>query len=130
MLLDQLGPGGTDDPAQDERDEERIVELAGDGNEVRNQVERQQQIRDERREHELVTARHTRIAKEPSKEHDTVGYEPGNGTRMLPAAEQHEHKDERGVEDEHDADEYERNSEAGHDNPTLSGRSPGPSPSW
>ena len=50
MLLEEDEASTADDATQDEPYEDRVVELAGDGNEVRHEVERQEQVRDERAE--------------------------------------------------------------------------------
>jgi hypothetical protein len=72
--------------AKDERDDDRVVELPGDGNEVWDEVEGQGEIRDERDQQELATSWHARIACEARHEHDAVGDERGKCRASLAAA--------------------------------------------
>jgi catechol 2,3-dioxygenase-like lactoylglutathione lyase family enzyme len=58
-----------------ERDDDRVVELASDGDEVGDEVERQRQLADEGEQQQLAATRNTRLARQPRHEHDAVGDE-------------------------------------------------------
>ena len=89
-LADHRFAARSDEVTQDERDDDRIVELPGDGNEVWDEVEGQGEIRDERDQQELATQWHARIAGEARPEHDAVWDERGKCTCVLAATADHE----------------------------------------
>ena len=89
-LADHRFAARSDEVAKDERDDDRVVELPGDGNEVRDEVEGQGEIRDERDQQQLATPWHAWIACEARHEHDAVGDERGKCTCVLAAAADHE----------------------------------------
>src|SRR4029450_4166522 len=82
--------GRSDEVAEDERDDDRIVELPGDWDEVRDEVEGQGEIGDEGDQQHLSTPWHAGIACEARYEHDAVGDERGKCTCVLVAAADHE----------------------------------------
>jgi hypothetical protein len=90
--------------AEDQRDDDRIVELPGHWYEVRDEVEGQAEVGDEGDQHQLATPWHTRIAREARHEHDAVGDERGKRTCVLTAAADHEPGEEGGVDRKHDAE--------------------------
>src|SRR5205814_6285164 len=100
--------------AKNERDEDGIVELSGYGDEVRHEVERQREIRNEHGEQNLVSALHSRVAQQAPEQHYAVGDEPSHRPRLLATAEEHEPDDEDGVDDEHRADDDEPDLNARH----------------
>jgi len=84
----------SDEVTEDERDDDRIVELSGHGDEVRDEVERQGEIADEGDQQKLATPWHAGIACKARHEHDAVGDERGKCTRVLLAAADHQPGDE------------------------------------
>jgi hypothetical protein len=102
VLTQESGTGPSEHGPQHQRDENRIVELPGHGDEVGNQVERHRQVADEGEEKEFSRARDPLIAQETANEHHAIGYEAGDGPRSLaPAAEKQEAEEARveGYED-------------------------------
>ena len=93
-----------DEVAEDECDDDRIVELPGHWDEVRDEVEGQGEIADEGDQQQLATPWYARIACEARHEHDAVGDERGKCTCVLAAAADHEPGEERGVDREEDAE--------------------------
>jgi hypothetical protein len=55
VLTDHVGAGGAEDAAQHERHDDRVVELAGDGDEVGDEVEWHREVGDEGEQQELAT---------------------------------------------------------------------------
>lgn len=85
---------------QDERDDDRVIELPGDRDEVGNEVERHREVAAEREQQQLSAPRNARIAGEARHEHDAVGNEPRKRPRVAPAAGRDEAEDEQRVEGE------------------------------
>src|SRR5215470_948082 len=56
VLVDELRRASTEDVAKDESDEDGVVEVPGDRDEVRNEVDRHREVGDERAEHDLPPA--------------------------------------------------------------------------
>ena len=82
-----------DDAAKNQRDEQSVVELSGNRNEVRDQVDRRGEVREQRRDEDPLTARESLVPKEPGKQHDAVGNETCDRSRILTSAgegERHE----------------------------------------
>jgi len=77
VLLDEAPAAAAGDATKDERDEHRIVELAGDGDEVRHEVEGHGEVDGEEREEELGVARDPPVPEQPAEENDAVGDEAG-----------------------------------------------------
>ena len=75
---------------QRDGDDDRVVEVAGDGDEVGDEVDRHREVEDQRAEHELAAARDARVGKQATEEHEAVGDEPRERTRSLPAASERE----------------------------------------
>lgn len=86
MLANEPGPT-PHEAAQDERDEQRVVELTDDREEVGHEIERQREVADEPGERELPTARHPRIPQEPAEEDGAVGNEPRERPKPLAPAQ-------------------------------------------
>ena len=76
--------------AQHEADEDDVVELAGDRNEVRDEIERQREIADQPDQQKLASTRHSRIANQTPHQHDAVRDEPGKCTRVSTPPHQNE----------------------------------------
>ena len=82
-----------DDAAKNQRHEQSVVELSGNRNEVRDQVDRRGEVREQRRDEDLLAARESLVPKEPGKQHDAVGNETRDRSRILTSAgegERHE----------------------------------------
>lgn len=58
--------------AQNKRDHDRVVELPGDRNEIRDEIERERQIPDQRDEKQLPASGHARIANKPTDQDDAI----------------------------------------------------------
>jgi DNA-binding response OmpR family regulator len=114
VLLHELPSAAAKDRAQDERDQDRVVELAGDGDEVRHEVEREREIGDERAHDQLLPPGHAGIAHEPGEEHHTVGDEPRQRSCVLAPARHEQHDDEGEVEQERDRGHERRPCPSGH----------------
>jgi len=84
----------SDEVTEDERDEDRIVELPGHRDEVRDEVEGQGEIGAEGDQQQLATLRDAGIACKARHEHDAVGDERGKCTRVLTAPADHQPGDE------------------------------------
>ena len=80
----------SDEMTEDERDDDRIVELSGHRDEVGDEVEGQGEIGDEGDQQQLATPWHAGIACEARHEHDAVGDERGKCTCVLVAAVHHQ----------------------------------------
>ena len=84
----------SDEVTEDERDDDRIVELPGHRDEVRDEVEGQGQIGAEGDQQQLATSWDAGIVCKARHEHDAVGDERGKCTRVLTAAADHQPGDE------------------------------------
>lgn len=85
MLLDQLGPAPAQYVAQDESDDDRIIQIASDGNEVGHEVERHREVGDERGEDDLPAPRDAAVRQEPPEQDDKVRDEAHCAGRFLAA---------------------------------------------
>lgn len=83
--------------AQDDCDQDRVVELACDGDEVWHQVERHRQICDERGEQELVATRKAPVARKTREEDRTVGHEPCKRPRIAATSTNRQREHEQGI---------------------------------
>src|SRR3954451_19237416 len=70
QLADEILTAGPDEAAEDERDDQYVVELTGDGNEVRHEVERQREVPDERQQEQLAATRDSWVACQAADEAD------------------------------------------------------------
>jgi hypothetical protein len=91
MLPDEIGPGTNDTP-EHERDKHRVVEQSENGNEIRDEVERQREVRKQRCDQDLVPALQAVIPQEPREENDAIGDEAGNRTGVFHRHESLERK--------------------------------------
>jgi hypothetical protein len=107
VLAKQHRPRAPYEAAQHERDEDRVVELARDGDEVGHQVERHGEIDEREPGRELPPGRHPRIGEQPLEQHGAVRHEPGDHPDVpLPRARGERrqeggiHRDQHGDHDE------------------------------
>jgi hypothetical protein len=89
---------GSYEVAEDERDNDRIVELPGYWDEVRDEVEGQTEIRDEGDQQQFASPWHAGIACEARHEHDAVGDERGKCACVVASAADHKPGEEYGVD--------------------------------
>lgn len=105
MLADERIATGVNQVPQDEGENDRVVELACDGNEVGHEVEGKREVPQKGGEQELSPPGNTRITQQPVDEDDAVRDESGQRTRVLPPPEGEEDQDEsRPDEHEHSQD--------------------------
>src|SRR4029079_11339048 len=125
---------GTQEPSEDQCHDDGVVELAGDGHEVRHKIDRHDERTDRRGYEPLVSPRHSWVAHQAAEQDDAVRHEPGQRTCVLTAAapdgteaarggapDEREH--ERGVH--HDEDQRRVQQPLSHDKPTLAGGTAG-----
>lgn len=97
VRFDEIGAAPPEDVPQCEGDDDGVVEVAGDGNEVGDEVERHEQIRDQDHKDELLTAGDPGIREQSLEEDDAVGNERRRGSRPLSTTGHDENRDEDGV---------------------------------
>jgi hypothetical protein len=85
VLSDEFGLPSQNEP-QHECDDERVVELTCDRNEVRDDVEREGEIRNQCRDKKLVAPRQAGIAEQPTEENYEVGDESRDGACIVTSA--------------------------------------------
>jgi hypothetical protein len=108
VLADEWLASATEEAPQDERDDHDIIELAGDGDEVRHDVEGEREVAGERDEQRLLAARHAWVTEQAAAEDNAVGDEASERTGALAPTGDDEREDERGVEEEEGADSDDR----------------------
>lgn len=86
MLLHELPTAAAEDRAQDQGDEDRVVELARNGDEVGDEVERHGQVGDEPAQDQFVSPGKPAVARQSGEEERAVGHEACERPRFLPAA--------------------------------------------
>jgi hypothetical protein len=101
VLADEWFAAAAKEAAENEGDDDGIVELARDRDEVGYEVKREREVGGKRDQQSLLPPRHARVAEQPATEDHAVGDESGEraGGLATPSAEQHN--------DEEDADEDE-----------------------
>jgi hypothetical protein len=100
---------------EDERGDHSVIELTGDRDEVRHEIEGQREVA-RQREERLPPAGHARVAEQPTTEDDAVGDEAGERAGALASADDDESENKRGVRDQERADSDERPCEDVHPN--------------
>jgi hypothetical protein len=123
VLADKRLTTAAEEAAEDERDDHDVVELTGDRDEVRHEIEGEREVAREGNEQRLLPARHARVAEQSAAEDDAVWDEASESPGAFASAGDDESEDERGVEQEKRADSNERPRENVH----LHERSLGPS---
>jgi hypothetical protein len=114
VLSDQWLAAPAQEAAEDERDDHDVVELTGDGDEVRREIEGEREVARQRNEQRLLTTRHARVTEQSAAEDDAVWDEAGERAGALAPAGDDEREDDRDVKEEEDADRDERPCQEGH----------------
>jgi inorganic pyrophosphatase len=96
----RLAARGAQHAAQDEREQDRIVQLPDDGEDVGDEVERRGEVEPDQEEERPPPATDHRVTREAAGEHEAVGHEAPERPRVLPPAGQRETAD--GEEPQHD----------------------------
>jgi len=78
VLAHEPRPGAAQQPAEHERDDDGVVELAQNRDEVGYEIERERQIDERERRRHLPPRGHARISQEPLEEDRAVRHEPGD----------------------------------------------------
>lgn len=97
VRFDEIGAAPPKDTPQCEGDDDGVVEVAGDRNEVGDEVERHEQIRDQGNKDELLTAGDAGIREQSLEEDHAIGNERRRGSRPFSTTGQDENGDEHGV---------------------------------
>src|SRR6266496_5232312 len=97
QLADQGPAARANEAAENEGNDDRIVELPGDRNEVGNEIEWQCQVADETEQEQLAAAGDPRVACEPGHEDYAVGDEGCERAGSVPSTHQDEPDQEGGV---------------------------------
>jgi len=72
VLADEWFPAPAEEAAQGERNDHDVVELTGEGDEVRHEVEGEREITRERNEQRLLPARNARVDEQSAAEDHAV----------------------------------------------------------
>ena len=115
MLIQQLSVPTADDRTQDERDDDRVVQLTGDRDEVRDQIDRHREVSDRDRDEQLSPTGQAPVAKEPPHQHDAIRHEPRQGPRIRTPAEHREKRDAAGIDDDDRHEREGQRPQAQHD---------------
>ena len=108
MLADERLAAAAKEGAQNEGNDDDVVELPRDGNEIGHEVERQREVTRERNEESLLPTWDARVAKQAAAEDDAVRNEPGERPRALGPACDYQRGDEQYVENEECAERDEK----------------------
>ncbi len=114
MLSRRPLPARPEERPQDERRHQHVVQLSRHGDEVRHEVEREREIREQARKEELVPPGNAAVAKQAGGQNGAVGDEARKGPRILAAPDDDEERDERGVDQQGDAERDEQPGPPGH----------------
>lgn len=93
MLAEKIIARGSEECAKRERDDDRIVELAGDRDEIGDQIKRRREVCRHAHEHGLVSPGDAGIPREPSEQDGAVGEEARDCLGVLAAPCEHECED-------------------------------------
>ena len=104
MLAHQRRAAVAKETAKHERDDDGVIELARDGNEVRNEVERKREVAGQRDEQDLLAARYPRVTEKPAAKNNAVGNEAGERAGAFAPAGDGESENENAVREDADAD--------------------------
>jgi hypothetical protein len=97
VLAYQPRPGAPDQPPEDECDEDRVIELAGDRDEVRHEVERDGQVDEREPGRELPARRDTPVGEEPLEEDGAMRHGAGDHPNVPVAGAERQGSDQRRV---------------------------------
>jgi hypothetical protein len=86
VLVYETAVGPAQEMAQRKHDDEGIIELSGNGNEVRDEIQRAEQIKAGEDKRDFAATRKARIADQSTKQDRTVGYEARGRTGVAAAA--------------------------------------------
>jgi hypothetical protein len=114
MLADDLLTSAAEQTAEYESDDDDVVELPGDWNEIRHEVERKREVAGKRDEQQLLSAWNAGVAEQPAAEHDAVWDEGCEGAGTLPSACKHKREQERGVNEQEHANSKKRQGPDAH----------------
>ena len=98
MLAQQARAGAAQQDADREHDEDRVVELAGDRDEVGDQVDRRHHVGDHSHEQRLAPPVHARVGEQSLEEHDAVRDQADERPRVAIAARHEQRQHQRGVQ--------------------------------
>jgi hypothetical protein len=102
VLTQELGAAGAQHGAHDKRDDDRVVELAGDREEVGHEIEQEREVADQCCEQQLAAVRDALVAEQAAKEHEAVGDETRQSARVPLAPDRQQPRDEGGVDGDGD----------------------------
>jgi hypothetical protein len=97
VLPQEARAGALEEAPHNERHEDRVVELARDRDEVRDQVERHREINEREPRRQLPARRDAPVGKEPLEEDGAVGNEPSESADVPPARADGQGNQERRV---------------------------------
>ena len=121
VLADECLPAAAEEAAEDERDDHDVVELTGDRDEVRYEVERKREVAGERNKQQLLSPWDAGVAEQAAAEHDAVGDEASERASAFASAGEHEHQHERGVDEQERGDADKRPGPDAHVRTVASG---------
>ena len=104
---ESFGATTAEEAAEHESDDEDIVELPGDRDEIRNEVERKREVPHEPDEEHLLATRYTRVPEEAAAEHEAVRDEAGQCPRARAPPGYQECEDEAGIDQDGRAERHE-----------------------
>jgi hypothetical protein len=112
MRADALGAAGAQDGAQNECDDDRVVELAEDRDEVGDQIERHGEVCDQCEQQQLGAARRARVGGEAAEQDHAVRHEHDERARLRTLAGSHERADDEREQRQHDSRNEEHDAHA------------------
>lgn len=98
MLPDEIRAGTSEERPEDDCHDDRVVERAHDGDEVRNDIQREGQVGNQRSQEQLVAPRDPPVPYETGAEDCAIGDEGRPCSGIPPAAHDEQHDDERDVD--------------------------------
>jgi hypothetical protein len=98
VLAQKLLAAGAKEGSEYERDEDRVVELAGDGDEVGYEIEGHREVGDQRDYERLTRSGDPVVGKQAAEQHDAVRNETGERTRVGATTHNEQGEDERALD--------------------------------
>lgn len=111
VLAQELGPSGAKRVPKRQRGDEDIVQLTGNRDEVRYEVDRNRQIGDQREQNQLAPSRDTLIPNQTAQQHEAIRDEARERPRLCPPTDDNQDRDQREIRKEADAGSDEQPSE-------------------